>query len=65
MNKFYRVDREQAPETVATIEKDGTVTATFKNPKTCFKESFKGVVIGKAKKCMAVDLGTFTHIYAL
>ena len=61
MNKFYRVDREQAPETVATIEKDGTVTATFKNPKT----RLKGVVIGKTKKFMAVDFGTFTHIYAL
>ena len=58
MNKFYRVDHEQASETVATIEKDGTVTATFKNPKTRLKETFKGVVI-------AVDFGTFTHIYAL
>lgn len=65
MNKFYRVDHEQAPETVATIEKDGTVTATFKNPKTRLKETFKGVVIGKTKKFMAVDFGTFTHIYAL
>ena len=61
MNKFYRVDREQAPETVATIEKDGTVTATFKNPET----RLKGVIIGKTKKFMAVDFGTFTHIYAL
>ena len=61
MNKFYRVDREQAPETVATIEKDGTVTATFKNPKT----RLNGVIIGKTKKFMAVDFGTFTHIYAL
>lgn len=65
MNKFYRVDHEQTPETVATIEKDGTVTATFKNPKTRLKETFKGVVIGKTKKFMAVDFGTFTHIYAL
>ena len=65
MNKFYRVDHEQAPETVATIEKDGTVTAIFKNPKTRLKETFKGVVIGKTKKFMAVDFGTFTHIYAL
>ena len=64
MNKFYRVDHEQTHETVATIEKDGTVTATFKNPKTRLRETFKGVVIGKTKKFMAVDFGTFTHIYA-
>ena len=64
MNKFYRQDHEQPATTVATINKDGTVVATFKNKVTKLNETLKGKVIGQTKKFIAVDFGTFTHIYA-
>ena len=64
MNKFYRVDHEQPATTVATINPDGTVKATFKNKITKLKETKVGKVIGQTRKFIAVDFGTFTHIFA-